>query len=158
MAKTKSKTVVPEHIKSDPRFTALVAALKSDAKALAAFERVNPTEDPRIQELVDAGFTRDQAVAALSDDAPTEAPKVEAVPDPKPEDVKAEFVASQGFAFARGRVYSTKALIEAQARVMRSGKAEVVASSGVGRTKAVLVSKEASGDLALQNLVPATEG
>lgn len=149
-----SGTTIPAQVKNDPQFKALASVLGSDAKALEAFNRVNEgtTEDPRIQELVDAGFSRDKAVAALTADEPAEV-KVEAPKAPKTAKEKADaLVEKKGLAYAKGRVYTTTDIIEAQVRVMRSGKAEIVQSSGVGRTKAVLVTREESGDVALQNL------
>ena len=62
-------------------------------------------------------------------------------------------VAKAGFIPVRGRVYSSAALIEAQVRVLRSGKPEVVKTPGEHRTKGVLVYRTDNGDgVALQNL------
>ena len=44
------------------------------------------------------------------------------------------------------RVYTNMAIVEAQVRVIKTGKPEIVSSSGVGRTKAVLIQRTESGD------------
>lgn len=61
-------------------------------------------------------------------------------------------VAQQGMAFTRGRVYSTPAIVEAQVRVLKTGRPEVVPTSGVGHIAAVLLYRETSGDCVIQNL------
>jgi hypothetical protein len=138
-------------LKNNPQFQALVATLGSEEKAKVAFERLRPTApkvDPRVAELMAAGFTEDEAKAAL-----TEAPaEVEAKVEVDPADALRE---KKGYAFAKGRVYSTSALIEAQARVLRSGKPEIVVGrlTAGEKQRAVLVSKLESGDLSLQNLI-----
>lgn len=143
-------TKLTAKVKKDPQFQALVAVLGSDQKALAAFNRVRPTEpavDPKVAALVDAGFSEAEAKEALAEPAQAE------VKVPETSKEKAEALAeSKGFTYARGRVYGTVALAEALVRVHKTGRPEIVASSGVGRTKAVLVYKEESGDVALQNL------
>jgi hypothetical protein len=144
-------TKISKSIKADPQFQALVAILGDDEKALEHFHALHPVEpevevDPRIQKLLDVGLTQEQAEAALAD-------VEEAVEAPVTEKEKAEaLVTERGFTYAKGRVYATPLLAEAIVRVHRGGKAEIVPSSGVGRTKGVLVYKEDSGDVALQNL------
>lgn len=135
--------------KNDPQFKALVAVLGSQAKAKVAFDRLPKAEikgDPRIQELVAAGFSEEDAKAAL-----TEAP-AEAAAEPTKKEQDAALVEKAGYTFTKGRVYTGVEHAEAIVRVHRTGKTEIVQSSGVGRTKAVLVAKEESGDIALQNL------
>lgn len=139
-------------LKQDPQYKALVAALGSHAKAKVAFERLRPSTpevDPRVAQLMETGlFTQAEAEAAVAEQAaPVEAPA------PQTSKQKAEALAeSKGYTYARGRIYATTALAEAIVRVHKGGKPEIVQSSGVGRTKAVLVYKEESGDVALQNL------
>jgi len=143
---------ISKSIKANTQFQALAAVLGDDQKALAAFNRINPEPeaepvvDARVQKLLDAGLTAEEAATALAD--------VETVLEaPVTEKEKAEaLMVERGFTWAKGRVYATPALAEAIIRVHRGAKAQVVPSSGVGRTKAVLVYKEASGDVVLQNL------
>lgn len=142
-------TRISAAIKKDPQFQALAAVLGSEAKAKVAFDRLQaPKVDARVQQLLDAGFTQEEAEAALTE-AP-EAPVEAAVPTKKEQD--AALVEKHGYVFTKGRVYTGVEHAEAIVRVHRTGKTEIVQSSGVGRTKAVLVSKEESGDVALQNL------
>ena len=139
-------------LKKNPQFQALVAVLGSEEKAREAFDRITkPAVDSRVQELMAAGFSEEEAKAALADEAPK--PKAEAKPVAKTSKERAEeLVADKGYDFTKGRVYGGVTLAEAIARVFRSGKPEIVQSSGIGRTKGVLVYKEESGDVALQNL------
>ena len=115
-------------LKDNPTYQALVEVLGSEKKAKKAHKRL---------------------AAQVVEEAPAKSAKEAA------KEEVAEFVSSQGFSFTRGRVYVTGTVIEAQARVLRTGKAEIVRTSGVGRTKAVLVTREESGDVALQNLTEA---
>ena len=138
------------NVKSDPQFQTLLAVLGSEDKARAAFDRINGEKvDPQVQKLIDAGFTKADAEKALAGES-------EAKPEAKKPTTSKEraeaLVEKRGFSYAKGRVYATTALAEAIVRVHKGGKAEIVASSGVGRTKAVLVYREESGDVALQNL------
>ena len=74
---------------------------------------------------------------------------------PKPvtsKDVAEALVEEKGYTFTKGRVYGGVTLAEAIVRVHKTGSPQIVQSSGVGRTKGVLVYKEESGDVALQNL------
>lgn len=146
-------------IKQDPQFQALVAALGSEDKAKIAFDRLRPAApkvDPRIQSLLDAGFTEDEAKKALDEqEAPAEAPKLTPVTPLSSKERAEALVAEKGFEYTKGRVYCGPTMAEAIVRVHKTGKPEIVTSSGVGRTKAVLVYKEDSGDVALQNLTTA---
>jgi hypothetical protein len=143
-------------IKQDPQFKALVAALGSEEKAKIAFDRLRPAApevDPRVQTLLDAGFTEEQAEKALAEqDAPAEPAKLAPVTPLSSKDRAEALVSEKGFEYTKGRVYGGPSLAEAIVRVHKTGKPEIVTSSGVGRTKAVLVYKEDSGDVALQNL------
>jgi len=116
---------IASKIKQDPQFQALVAALGSEEQAKLAFDGIRQASaEPKLA-----------VVTPLSSKQRAEA-----------------LVEKQGFEYAKGRVYAGPVLAEAIVRVHKTGKPEIVASSGVGRTKAVLVYKEDSGDVALQNL------
>lgn len=139
-------------IKSTSKYKILLARLGSEEAATAAyhaaFGTTEPKVDPAVAELIDAGFTQEEAERAL---AATPAKLAEVVPLSSKERGEA-LVAEKGLTFTKGRVYATGSTAEAIVRVLKTGKPEVVTSSGVGRTKAVLVYKEDSGDVALQNL------
>lgn len=141
-------------IKSTKKFKALVAVLGSEEAALAAFERaeapVVALPSP-VEQLVAAGFTPEEAERALANAGAAVAP-VEPAKPLTSKDRGEALVAERGLAFAKGRVYVGSAHAEAIVRVLRTGTPEIVQSSGVGRTVAVLVYKEESGDAALQNL------
>lgn len=147
-------------IKKDPQFKALVAVLGSEEKAKVAFDRLRPPTpeiDPNVKALLDAGFTEAEAQQALASSAtpatPAAATPPPAAPAPQTSKDRAEaLVVEHGYGFTKGRVYGNMALAEAIVRVHRTGTPQIVQSSGVGRTKAVLVYKEESGDVALQNL------
>lgn len=135
--------------KSDPQFQALVGVLGSEAKAKVAFDRIRkdaePKVDPKVQELVDAGFTEEEAAKALAEvEAPVEA-----------KDPAEALVESQGYKHTKGRVYGGPSLAEAIVRVHKTGKPEIVPSSGKGRVAGVVVFKTEGGDVAQQNLVKA---
>jgi hypothetical protein len=146
-------------IKQDPQFKALVAALGSEEKAKVAFDRLRPATpevDPRMQTLLDAGFTEDEAKKALEEEAtPAEPAKLAPVTPLSSKERAEALVSDKGFEYTKGRVYGGPSLAEAIVRVHRTGTPQIVTSSGVGRTKAVLVYKEDSGDVALQNLTTA---
>ena len=144
------------------KFKALLALVKNDDAAVLAWNAANPDNaiavaEPEItaeeQALVASGFTLAQAKAALAAAASTTG-----TPQPEPEKLTSAqqgevLVAKAGFIPVRGRVYSSAALIEAQVRVLRSGKPEVVKTPGEHRTKGVLVYRTDNGDgVALQNL------
>lgn len=118
-------------IKQDPQFQALVAALGSEDAAKVAYQALADTPKP------------------------VEAPKPATKPAPTSKERAEELREKQGFTYAKGRVYGGPTLAEAIVRVHKTGKPEIVASSGVGRTKAVLVYREDSGDVAQQNLTSA---
>lgn len=144
-------------MQTNTQFDTLVAMLGSEEKARVAMAAVAPVEpevDSRVAELVKAGFKEDEAIAALAAGDAAEAPAAEAEkPAPKTSKEKAEaLVDKQGYGFTSGRVYANGAVAEAIVRVLRKGKPEIVQTSGVGRTKAVLVWREDSGDVAVQNL------
>lgn len=145
---------ISKSIRANAQFQALASVFGDDEKALVAWQRLNPEPepepvaegDPRVEALVAAGFTVEEAAKALGEGEieiempPTEKEKAEAL------------VAERGFSYAKGRVYGSPLLADAIKRVHGGKDAEIVPSSGVGRTKAVLVYREESGDVALQNL------
>lgn len=151
---------IASKIKQDPQFQALVATLGSEEKAKVAYDRLRPAApevDPRVQQLVAAGFSVDEANQALAEaPEPVEAPKPKPAPKSSKERAE-ELVEKRGFTYAKGRVYGGPTLAEAIVRAYKTGKPEIVASSGVGRTKAVLVYREDSGDVAQQNLTASSE-
>ena len=61
-------------------------------------------------------------------------------------------IADAGFVPVRGRVYGDGSLLEAGARVLKSGNTEIVHTPGDHRIKAVCVFVTESGSLAFQNL------
>jgi hypothetical protein len=155
------------------KYKALIAAEFSDSEALnflasqgVDVSHVQPKdapEDDALAALVQAGFTREQA-EQLNASQPKgkkakkkakKAKAAKAAPAPEVLTAKQEgeaLVAQRGFSFSRGRVYSTMETIEAQVRVLKTGRPEVVSTSGVGRVVAVLIYREESGDVAVQNL------
>lgn len=119
---------------------------------------------PSMQALVDAGlFTAEQAERLDASQAKPKKGKgkkakkgkgkARTTADLTPKQAGEALVAQRGLSFTRGRVYSNSDIIEAQVRVLKTGKPEVVSTSGVGRIAAVLIYRETSGDVALQNLV-----
>ena len=147
------------------KFKALIAAGLSESDALTvmgADDSATQVEPDAKAQLIDAGFTEEQATKILADrdkgkgkkkGKKAKAKQVEAAPEALTPKQEAEaLVASKGLTFTRGRVYGGAALAEALVRVMKTGTAEVVTSSGVGRVSAVLVYRETSGDVACQNL------
>lgn len=134
------------------RFSAPVALAK--VKALMCPDPEAPTTTSDKQELIDAGFSPEHAAEALAE---VESATVESIVEAKPKspkDLADELVASQGLRHTRGLVYTNTAIIEAQARVMKTGSPEVHKTSGIGHTKAVVVYKSDSGEVAVGNLVP----
>lgn len=140
-------------IKNDVQYKALLALLGDEDKALESFQRLTatvaePKVDPAMQTLIDAGFTPEQIAAAMSDDTPPVA-EPEVVVEPHE-----ELREQQGFDFAKGRVYAGAELAEAIVTVTKTGKPRIVTGRTVNeRTKAVLVYRLESGDVALQNLI-----
>ncbi|NUS02007.1 MAG: hypothetical protein HOV97_05520 [Nonomuraea sp.] len=158
------------------RYKALIAAGLSDTDALGVMgvsEAEAQEVDPRLAGLIHGGFTEEQARKILGDQdaapkgkkgkkkgkkakasAAIKAEVAEVVAASMSPKERAEaLVAEKGLTFTRGRVYVTPTMIEALARVTKTGKAEIVQASGVGRTTAVLIYKEESGDVAVQNLM-----
>lgn len=135
------------NIKATKKFKALIAAGLTEDAALKAYRTVEGEDavDPRVQQLLDAGFTVTQAKLALA--APVEATVLSS------KEQGEALVAKQGLTFTKGRVYGGPALAEAIVRVHKTGKPEIVKSSGAGRTAGVLVYKEESGDVACQNVM-----
>lgn len=122
-------------------------------------------DDPVFRQLVDGGFTAAQARDLMAKgDKPAKAKKGgkkkgkgKKAKAAKPETLSAKdradaLVASQGLAFTRGRVYTTPDIIEAQVRVLKTGRPEVVMASGNGHVTAVQVYRTDSGDCCVQNL------
>lgn len=111
-------------------------------------------KDPKaLRKLLKAGFSREAALAALAEVAET--PDVEDAPaGPLTSREKSEVqVAQRGLVYVSGRVYTDQALIEAQVRVLKSGKPEIVDRPGNFRTKAVAVFRsDDDASVALQNL------
>lgn len=137
------------------KFKALVAALGSEEAAVTAWNARYPDnaigktkealpED--VQTLVDAGFAEDEARELVAQKAS------EPVPLTSLEQAEA-LVAKAGLIHVRGRVYSSTETIEAQVRVLKTGKAEVVRTTGDHRIKAVAIWRTDEGDsVAVQNL------
>lgn len=61
-------------------------------------------------------------------------------------------IADAGFAPVRGRVYGDGSLLEAGARVLKTGRTEIVRLAGDHRIQAVCVFRAESGSFAFQNL------
>lgn len=144
-------------VKADPQFQTLVEVLGSQTKAKAAYDRIQPATPAEVpselQQLLDAGFTQEQAEKALAADVKAEAAPVVPIAETTKEKL-ARQVDEAGLSFTRGRVYVTKSVIEAVARTLRNGKAQIVEASGNGHVSHILVAKEESGDVSLQNLGP----
>lgn len=150
-------------IKRSKKFTALVNNGFDEAEALALLGVVAPAADPAAEKVaalvatgafteaearkvVEAQFFTPTATATVSLDKPAK------VAPPTSKEQADALVAQRGLAHTKGRVYVTGTILEAAARVLKNGKPEVVASSGVGRTVAVVIFREDSGDVAIQNL------
>jgi hypothetical protein len=137
------------------KFKALIGVGFDEGQALAKLGFAPATTDPRaeaIAALIKGGWTGPEAVRLLTENAAAEA----AVVAPKPltsKEVADAMVAEAGYIHIKGRVYGTGSTIEALVRVLKTGKPEIVQSSGVGRTSAVVISREASGDFSIQNLM-----
>jgi len=92
-------------------------------------------------------------LAGLSEPAKTRSTGTARAATTNPSLAKGEvLVAKAGLTPVRGRVYVTGAVIEAQARVLKTGKPEVVRNTGTHRTKGVLVYRHDKDTAALQNL------
>lgn len=118
--------------KATKEFKALVASLGSQELAATAWNALHPENPVKVK-------------------AKTEEP-AEAAPLTSYE-VSQALVAQAGFVPVRGRVYATPEIIEAQVRVLKTGKPEVVRTSGEHRTKAVVIYRTDDGTtVAVQNL------
>lgn len=136
-----------------------------------------PQVDPRVARLVESGgYTLEEATAVIEElfptaaataepeasepaeaEAPVEEPEVsggdvEATP---PQPAHDALVEEHGLTFTKGRVYVTPDATEAIVRVRKTGSPEIIQSSGVGRTKALVLFRTDSGDVAIQNLTKA---
>lgn len=148
MSKSTSNTKIAG-VRRSKKYQALIAVGLDDAAALRSLG-VTPPVNGALAELLAAGFSEDEARQALARKT-----EVTPAPAPAPLTVKEQgeaLVTAQGLVFTRGRVYVTPDVIEAAVRVRKTGSPEVVRTSGVGRTKAVLVTKEETGDVSIQNL------
>lgn len=151
-------------------FKQLLDFLGSDAAAVAQWNKVHPDNQipvegtttvvaadpltPEARALVEAGLITEEDALAVIGGAPaaTEAPAAPPAPATS-KDLGDVLVAEQGFVFSKGRVYTTPTLIEAQVRVFKTGKPEIVDVEGSRRTKGVLVFRTDDGaSVALQNL------
>lgn len=151
-----TKTIA--QVQQTKQYKALIAiGLNPDAALKAAGTKLGVTfaapVDERLQTLIAGGFTEAEAREQLGlVDATTPAVKPEPVKALTSKEQGDALVEAQGLAFTKGRVYVTPDINEAIVRVRKTGRPETVASSGVGRTKAVLIFREESGDVAVQNL------
>lgn len=140
--------------KTTKKFKALVASLGSEDAAITAWNAAFPdsaitVEVPEdVAALIAAGFTEEQARAAL---AAKGAPQQEAVALTSEEQADV-LVAKEGLTHVRGRVYANPNLIEAQVRVLKTGKPEIVRTPGNHRTKAVVLWQTNEDSVAMQNL------
>jgi hypothetical protein len=83
---------------------------------------------------------------------PTDVAEVTAKAEAKPEGFDAKtYAEGEGYALNTGRTYLTGDALKAAARVAKSGKPEIVATSG-GRNSHVLLFRSPAGDVAVQNL------
>jgi hypothetical protein len=143
------------NVKATKQYKALFAALQSEELALAAYAKINTPVEVVVAEptpteiLLNAGFTAEQVATAL--EAPVEAVVVEVAVETAAEK-QDRLVASKGYQYSKGRVYLSKSTLEAAARTLKSGRSQIVSTSGVGRTKALLLSKTETGDVSVQNL------
>lgn len=157
-----SETTTIKHPRATKKFKALLALLDdNEAAAVATWNATNP-DNPigapagvsgDLKKLMDAGFTEEEAKAALkaAEDAKTQTP-AEAAPLTSKEHAEA-MVAKAGLVHVRGRVYVTTAHVEAQVRVMKTGKPELIRNEGSHRTKAVIIYRlDDDQTVALQNV------
>jgi hypothetical protein len=144
------------NIKRTKKFKALLAVgLDEDTALKHLGHRVADPTTAAIAELVAAGFTEVQAKSIVGGSAaPTEPAKAAASKVLTSKEHGEVLVEERGLAFARGRTYGNTNTAEAIVRVLKTGKPEIIQSSGVGRVAAVLIYREDSGDFALQNLIP----
>lgn len=158
------------------KYKALVAVINLDTPAAvdAAALKIlgvelpvaEPEPDPNAEALaglIAAGFDEAEAQEILTsvgtEEATALAAPAKVAPRPQSSKDQAEaLVAESDLTFTKGRVYLTPDSIEAAVRVRRTGHPEIITSSGVGRTKAVVLFREDSGDVAAQNLAAKPEG
>lgn len=145
------------------KFKALLAVLNDEDMAVTAWNDAHPDNriavegevkvSAEVAKLVEAGFTKEQAVAALAAASKTDTSAAPEPEEPLTSHEQGEVLAAKaGLVPVRGRVYASAGLIEAQARVLRSGKPELVQSPGEHRTKGVLVYRmDDAKTIALQN-------
>lgn len=139
------------NVKNTKKYKGLLAAGFTEEQALSF---LSPAQDPKVAALVAAGFDVEQATRLAAGQYSTPAGVGAVLAAPVTSKDKADaLVAQAGYAHTKGRVYVTGAILEAAARVIKGGEPEVVQTSGVGRTKAVVIFREDSGDAAIQNLV-----
>lgn len=140
--------------KTTKKFKALVAQLGSEEAAVSAWNAAFPdnqigvTLPDDVAALVAVGFTEAQARAAVAaKSAPAEQPV--ALTSQEQAEV---LIAKAGLTPVRGRVYVNSELIEAQVRVLKTGKPEVVRTPGSHRTKGVALWRTDEDSVAIQNL------
>lgn len=152
-------------------FKTLLAFLGGDdAKAVAAWNTANPDNmitdtsvdplTPEARTLVNKGLLTEEAALAVlaGTDASAPANPVAPVEPPTSKELSDAAVTNAGFVHRKGRVYSNPTLIEAQVRVLKTGKPEIVAVEGSRITKAIQVFRTDDGSsVALQNLGETTE-
>ncbi len=155
---TATKTTRP---RATADFKALLAFFGSEEQAIVAWNAKHPDNPigdvaapaaeftPEVQRLIDAGFITVEQARAQG-----ETPAAPAAPKPvTSKEIADALIEQNGLSPVRGRVYTTPELIEAQVRVLKTGKPEIVKFSGEHRTKAVAVFRTDAGDsVALQNL------
>jgi hypothetical protein len=122
-----------------------VAASKAREKALAAHGMTEANDmDARVAKLIEAGISKAEAIELLTGTVAAE------VEDDRSEGER--LVEQNSLAFTKGRVYVTGSILEVAARVLKTGSPEIARTSGKGRVAAVLVQREESGDVSIQNL------
>lgn len=148
--------------KASKKFKALVATLGTEEAAVVAWNSAFPdnriadtkkvqTALPEgVQTLITAGFSEAEARELVASKGVTTTTEATA---PLTSQERAEaLVAKEGLTHVRGRVYTNSLLIEAQVRVLKTGKPEVVRTPGSHRTKAVVLWQTDEGSVAVQNL------
>lgn len=128
------------NIKRTKKYKALLAVGLTDEKAQGV---MNPASTSPLDILLEGGWNEDEARAILAGGT---------VEPDEPLDPAEALVESSPYSYTKGRVYVTTSIIEACVRVIKTGKPEIVKTSGNGRTKAVLIKREDSGDASIQNL------
>jgi hypothetical protein len=129
------------NVKATKKYKALIAVGLSPEQAMKALSPEPVKDDPRAQ-LIAAGFTPEQAdgILGASGDTADEVSEADALVEASP------------YKFAKGRVYVNSSIVEGVVRAIKTGKPEIVTTSGTGRTKAVLLVRQDSGDVSIQNL------